>query len=497
MSDGIGLAEKMLGLPGLVVLDVEEGVDEVVVRVESTRRRAFCPSCRRRAEPQDRVEVHLRDVHCFGRPCRLVLRKRRWRCRTRRCMKKTWTEKTAGIAPRHVLTLRAGAEVTRQVGQLCRSVASVATEYGVGWDTAWAAITLHGTPLVEDRRRIGTVRALGVDEHSYLAATPSHATIYATTLVDLDRRQIIDLFEGKSAVKLRRWSGRRPKRWLRGVQVVALDLTETYRSGLTGHLGHATKVADPFHVSRVANRMVDQVRRRVQQETLGHRGRKHDPLFRIRKLLVKGEERLDPRGREKLLIGLRVGDPNDELLGAWLAKEAARAIYLVDDPAEAAERLDNAILGMRRRRRARDQDHGPHPLALAGGDLEPPPHRGIERTHRRRQLLRQAGQASRSRANQFRSLPSPRAPLRWWRQLADADPTAPDYLNPSPLKPGEPDMARHLGDFVIDVWWRSRRGVQLEVTLDCVERIERQISAKRLEAAVDAALRQGRRDIFV
>ena len=345
MSDGIGLAEKMLGLPGLVVLDVEEGVGEVIVRVESARRRAFCPSCRRGAEAQDRVEVHLRDVHCFGRPCRLVLRKRRWRCRTRRCMKKTWTEKTAGIAPRHVLTLRAGAEVTRQVGQLCRSVASVATEYGVGWDTAWAAITLHGTPLVEDRRRIGTVRALGVDEHSYLAATPSHATIYATTLVDLDRRQIIDLFEGKSAVKLRRWSSRRPKRWLRGVQVVALDLTETYRSGLTPHLGHATKVADPFHVSRVANRMVDQVRRRVQQETLGHRGRKHDPLFRIRKLLVKGEERLDERGREKLLVGLRVGDPNDELLGAWLAKEAVRAIYLVDDPAEAAERLDNAISG--------------------------------------------------------------------------------------------------------------------------------------------------------
>ena len=72
MSDGIGLAEKMLGLPGLVVLDVEEGVGEVVVRVESTRCRAFCPSCRRRAEAQDRVEVHLRDVHCFGRPCRLV-----------------------------------------------------------------------------------------------------------------------------------------------------------------------------------------------------------------------------------------------------------------------------------------------------------------------------------------------------------------------------------------------------------------------------------------
>jgi len=59
-----------------------------------------------------------------------------------------------------------------------------------------------------------------------------------------------------------------------GVQVVALDLTDTYRSGLSPHLAHATRVADPFHVTRVANRMVDQVRRRVQNETLGHRAGK-------------------------------------------------------------------------------------------------------------------------------------------------------------------------------------------------------------------------------
>ena len=70
---------------------------------------------RRRAQPQDRVEVHLRDLHCFGRPTRLVISKRRWRCRTEGCIKKTWTEKLAGIAPRQVLTVRAGMEVTRQV----------------------------------------------------------------------------------------------------------------------------------------------------------------------------------------------------------------------------------------------------------------------------------------------------------------------------------------------------------------------------------------------
>ena len=55
MSDGIGLAEKLLGLPGLVVLEVDDMPGEVVVRVESTRRRAVCPSSRRRAEAQHSV----------------------------------------------------------------------------------------------------------------------------------------------------------------------------------------------------------------------------------------------------------------------------------------------------------------------------------------------------------------------------------------------------------------------------------------------------------
>jgi len=343
MTDGIGLAEKMLGLPGVAVLDVEDVPGELIVTVESTRAKATCPSCRRRAQAQDRVEVHLRDLHISGRPCRLVVKKRRWRCRTTGCVRKTWTEKLPGVAPRQVLTDRAGVEVTRQVGQLCRSVASVAAEYGVGWDTAWSAVTLHGRPLVDDPHRVGPTRALGVDEHSYLAATREHTTIYATILVDLDRRKVIDLFEGRSAAKLRRWTSRRTKRWQRGVQVVALDLTDTYRSGLSPHLAHATRVADPFHVTRVANRMVDQVRRRVQNETLGHRGRKADPLFRIRKLLIKGEERLDDRGREKLMAALRVGDPFDEVLGAWLAKEAVRAVYAEPDPEVAAVLLDHVI----------------------------------------------------------------------------------------------------------------------------------------------------------
>ena len=104
-------------------------------------------------------------------------------------------------------------------------------------------------------------------------------------------------------------------------------------------------VADLFHVVRVANRCMDTVRRRVQNEQLGHRGRKRDPLFKIRKILLAGSERVTQGGADRMLLGLRAGDPNDELLGAWLARESVRDVDLTGDPGEAALLLDKTIAG--------------------------------------------------------------------------------------------------------------------------------------------------------
>jgi transposase len=244
-----------------------------------------------------------------------------------------------------VLTRRAGIEACRQVGENARPVSQLADELGVCWWTIMNAVVEHGTPLVDDPDRVGSVAKLGVDETSFLAANRHHPTVYATGLIDLDRHVVIDMVEGNSAGDLRRWTTNADPAWLGGIEVVATDLAESFRAGLSPHLDHARRVADPFHVVRVANRCVDQVRRRVQNETLGHRGRKHDPLFRIRKLLLTGAERLDERGSNRMLLGLRVGDPRDELLGAWLAKESVRDVYLATTPADAATLLDKAIVG--------------------------------------------------------------------------------------------------------------------------------------------------------
>jgi transposase len=312
MVDGSGLAEAMLGLDGVRVIHVCEADGEVTIEVEMTEPRAWCARCGCGAESQDRMWVDVRDLECFGRPTRLRIWKRRWRCRELLCSARTWTEPLEFLDAQVVLTRRTGAEACRRVGELARAVSQVADEFGVCWETVMNAVVEHGTALVDDPDRVGRVRQLGVDETSFLRANRHHHTIYATGLVDLEGRRLIDLVEGNAAVDRRTWTANADPDWLAGIEVVATDLAQSFRAGLSPHLDHAIRVADPFHVVRVANRCLDDVRRRVQNDTLGHRGRKNDPLYKIGKLLLTGSERLNERGRDRILLSLRNSDPNDD-----------------------------------------------------------------------------------------------------------------------------------------------------------------------------------------
>ncbi len=99
----------------------------------------------------------------------------------------------------------------------------------------------------------------------------------------------------------------------------------------------------------LAGEKLDEVRRRVQNETLGHRGWKADPLYRARKLLVIAQERLDDKSQGKLTGLLRAGDPKGEVTTAWHAKEAVRELYAHRDPELALEWVDQLSADMRYR----------------------------------------------------------------------------------------------------------------------------------------------------
>ena len=92
--------------------------------------------------------------------------------------------------------------------------------------------------------------------------------------------------------------------------------------------------------SHLANSKLDECRRRVQNETLGHRGRKDDPLYRIRRLLTRADERLSDAGRTKLLGLLGAGDPHGDVKTAWHAKEVVRQIYTHTNADLATEFVD-------------------------------------------------------------------------------------------------------------------------------------------------------------
>jgi transposase len=73
--------------------------------------------------------------------------------------------------------------------------------------------------------------------------------------------------------------------------------------------------------------MVDEVRRRVQQDTLGHRGRKGDPLYGIRRTLQIGAEHLTDKQSARLDAKLTLGDPDHEVTLAWQCYQKLRHIY--------------------------------------------------------------------------------------------------------------------------------------------------------------------------
>jgi transposase len=332
--------EVLVGLRDVVFLGVEDRPDGVLaVHVEQAGDRPACIGCGSAAAVKDRPVVELIDLPYAGRPSRLCWHKVRFECPNSDCAMVSWTWDDPRIAAaRQALTDRAGRWVTVQVGRYGRSVSELAGELGCSWHTINRAVLAYGEALIDDDSdRIGTTTALGLDETLFCRTGWYRRQHWATSIVDTAGGRLLDVVEGRDSIAPCAWLAARGQAWLDNIAWATLDLSGPYKTVFDTMCPDATQIADPFHLVRLANQRLDEVRRRVQNQTLGHRGHKHDPLYRARRLLTRADERLDDNGRSRLLGLLDAGDPEGEVRTAWHAKEVVRSAYDHHDPDLALE----------------------------------------------------------------------------------------------------------------------------------------------------------------
>ncbi|MBK9698360.1 MAG: transposase, partial [Propionibacteriaceae bacterium] len=141
------------------------------------------------------------------------------------------------------------------------------------------------------------------------------------------------------------WLDARGDPFKKRVQVATLDPFHGYKNAIDDKLADATAVLDAFHVVALAGHALDEVRRRIQQETLGHRGRAGDPLYGIRNLLRCGSERLTPKQWFRLLAAVDTDERHEPVWVAWQCAQQVRDVYHEPDPAKGRALAEQVVDG--------------------------------------------------------------------------------------------------------------------------------------------------------
>ena len=283
---------------------------------------------------------------------RIVWRQRVWRCGDASCPRKTFVEQVPElVAPRGSITTRA---IAWAIGQLRREHATIqglARQLGTSWKTVSRAVEPELVKLAADESGFENVTSLGVDEHIWHHVDPrKRGPKELTGMVDLTRdsrgrtrARLLDLVPGRSGKAYATWLGERGDAFRKQVKVAALDPFAGYKTAINDNLDDAVAVLDAFHVVKLGTAAIDEVRRRVQQDTLGHRGRKGDPLHGIQTILRAGAENLTEKQWARLTTAIEADPAHEEVFIAWQCAQDLRSAYHQKDLAEGRRIAEKVI----------------------------------------------------------------------------------------------------------------------------------------------------------
>jgi transposase len=326
-------------LPGFEVVSVAEADDGprrvVIMQIASEH---ACPRCGVIADvrPYDVRESRVKDLPMGHRPVHVIWRKRRYRCRETGCAQRVFVERSVQIPPRHRLTGRLRSRLESAASVSARALSDVAAEYGVSWWSVQRALVVAA--VARTPTQLPAVRRLGLDETRARSLRWAFdpdigkwrlSDPWMTSFVDLDTGRpgwLLGLTPGRSGAAVTAWLSTRDQAWRNGIEVVALDPSAPFAAAIRRALPQATIVVDHFHLVRLANQMLTEVRQRVARDQHGRRGRKTDPAWAHRRLLLAAGNRLSHRGLDRLSAVLAADDPTNEIGAAWGVKELLRQL---------------------------------------------------------------------------------------------------------------------------------------------------------------------------
>ena len=331
---------------GLEAVGQHLDADRAVIECRVVDDDPWCRKCGAEGVPRDTVVRRLAHEPFGHRPTILQVRVRRYRCA--HCGK-TWRQDTSKAAAPRAKISRGGlgwALTAIVVDHL--TVTRAAAGLGVSWHTANSAIIAEGRRrLIDDAARFDGVTTIGVDEHVW-----RHTRLgdkYVTVIIDLTPARentgparLLDMVEGRSKAVFKQWLAGRPQAWRDGIEVVAMDGFSGFKTAAAEELPDAVPVMDPFHVVRLTGDALDRCRQRVQQDTLGHRGRAGDPLYKARRTLHTGASLLTEKQHARLEAVFAI-EEHVEVEATWGIYQRIVAAYREPDKKKAKQLMRDLI----------------------------------------------------------------------------------------------------------------------------------------------------------
>jgi transposase len=201
--------------------------------------------------------------------------------------------------------------LARMIVDLARfmTLSDIAGWLGLSWDTVKDVVKKR---LEKDYRRIGyrKVKAIAIDE-LYLGRTRK----YVTLVIDLESGRILWVGQGRGSGALREF-WRRFKLSGGRLRAVAMDMSGAYAASVRSHAPHAILTFDRFHVVKLMNARLNDLRKELVGQAQDEETRKS--IKGLHWLLLQRADNLEENAAKRLKRSLKLNAP---LHCAYVLKE--------------------------------------------------------------------------------------------------------------------------------------------------------------------------------